>query len=430
MSNLTYQLNCISRNEHCVSRKALSEASIKALYKLSKAGYRACLVGGAVRDVLLGKQPKDFDIATDATPEQVDALFSNCRLIGRRFRLAHIRYGREIIECATFRSNTAEVDTQLNQQGQIVRDNTYGNIEDDAIRRDFTINALYYDIKTFAILDYAQGIEDLNNKTMRLIGDPETRYKEDPVRMLRAVRFAAKLDFVIEENAARCIFEQGHLLKNIPPARLFDELLKLFHSGHAVRSFELLRHYDLLQYILPITDQYLKNDPDEKMLDFFDRALFNTDLRITTNLKASPAFIFAVFLWPAVLIRAKELETADFKGLPVLQKAASEIFAEQIRATSIPRRFSQTAKDIWFLQSRFSRTQGKQPQRLFAHPVFRAAYDFMCIASQVALVPCKYCEWWTEYQKHNKPPVRAKYTKPRRTRHKRSNSNASQQEAS
>ncbi|MBL7003322.1 MAG: polynucleotide adenylyltransferase PcnB [Gammaproteobacteria bacterium] len=409
----------MSRAKHSVSRKSLSEPAIKVLYKLSKAGYRACLVGGGVRDVLLGKRPKDFDVTTNATPEQINALFRNSRIIGRRFRLVHIRYGREIIEVATFRSNAEESDTELNQEGRIVRDNTFGSIEDDAIRRDFTINALYYDIKDFSVLDYAKGIEDLNNKLIRLIGDPETRYKEDPVRMLRAIRFAAKLGFIIEEDAAKQIHQLGHLLKNIPSARLFEEVLKLFHSGHAERSFELLRHYDLLQYILPVTDDYLKNDPDEKMLDFFDRALFNTDQRINNDLKASPAFIFAVFLWPSVLLRAKALETKDFKGLPLLQKAASDIFSEQLKATSIPRRFSQTSKDIWFLQPRFSRTKGKQPERLYAHPVFRAAYDFMCIASQVAINSSTVCKWWTEYQVHNKAPERPQQTfKKRRPQNK------------
>ncbi len=419
MNVVEHQLNIVPRNKHCVSRKALSEAAIKVLYKLSKAGFRACLVGGAVRDILLGKKPKDFDVTTDATPQQIRDLFRNSRIIGRRFQIVHIRYGREIIEVATFRSNAEKTDDELNDSGQILRDNNFGSIEDDAIRRDFTINALYYDIKDFSVLDYAQGIDDLNKKIMRLIGDPETRYKEDPVRMLRAIRFAAKLDFIIEENAARCIFEQGHLLKNIPPARLFEELLKLFHSGHAIRSFELLRHYDLLQYLLPATDAYLKDEPDEKMLDFFDRALYNTDQRINTGLKASPAFIFAVFLWPCVVIKTKEFETKEFKGLPVLQKAASDLFVSQVQTTSIPRRFSQVSKDIWFLQARFSRINGKQPERLFAHPTFRAAYDFLCIASQVALASTKTCAWWTEYQKHNEAPERVnRFVKKRHPKRK------------
>lgn len=420
MNQPLHQLNKVSRNEHCVSRKMLSEAAIKVLYKLSKAGFHACLVGGAVRDVLLGQKPKDFDVTTDATPEEIRDLFGrNSRIIGRRFQIVHIRYGREIIEVATFRSNAEKTNDELNDSGQILRDNNFGSIDDDAIRRDFTVNALYYDIKDFSVLDYAQGLEDLNNKMMRLIGDPETRYKEDPVRMLRAIRFAAKLDFIIEENAARCIFEQGHLLKNIPAARLFEEVLKLFHSGHAIRSFELLRHYNLLQYLLPATDQYLKNEPDEKMLDFFDRALFNTDKRINNGLKASPAFIYAVFLWPCVLKRAKQLETKEFRGLMVLQKAASELFVEQVKATSIPRRFSQISKDIWFLQSRFQRTNGKQPERLFAHPTFRAAYDFLCIASQVSLAPPKTCQWWTDYQQRNEAPERVnRFPKKRRPKRK------------
>lgn len=419
MNTTQSELKVIQRNDHCVSRKSLSEAAIKVLYKLSKAGYRACLVGGGVRDVLLGKQPKDFDIATDATPEQVRSLFRNSRLIGRRFRLAHIRYGREIIEVATFRSNSEKDSTDLHQSGQILRDNTFGSIEDDAIRRDFTINALYYDIQNFSVLDYANGLDDLNAKTMRLIGDPTTRYKEDPVRMLRAVRFAAKLDFIIEENAARSIFEQGHLLKNIPSARLFDELLKLFHSGHATRSFELLRHYDLLQYIFPLTDEYLKDNPDEKMLDFYDRVLFNTDHRINSGLKASPAFIFAVMLWPLVLTRANQLESPEFKPLPALQQAAQEVFAKQCQTTAVPKRFSQISKTIWILQTRFSRINGKHPERLYANPAFRAAYDFYCIASQVALASEKTCLWWTQYQEDHAPPERVKPVFKKNNRNRR-----------
>lgn len=414
MNTSPKQPTFVPRKHHCVSRKSLSEAAIKVLYKLSKAGFRACLVGGAVRDVLLGQKPKDFDVTTDATPQQIRSLFRNSRIIGRRFQIVHIRYGREIIEVATFRSNAEKTHDELNDKGQILRDNNFGTIDDDAIRRDFTVNALYYDIKDFAVLDYAQGIDDLDNKVMRLIGDPEVRYKEDPVRMLRGIRFAAKLGFLIEESAARYIFELGHLLKNIPSARLFEELLKLFHSGHAARSFELLRHYDVLQYLLPATDQYLKNEPDEKMLDFFDRALFNTDKRINTGLKASPAFIFAVFLWPNVLIKAKKLETKELKGLATLQKAASDVFIEQVKITAIPRRFSQVSKDIWFLQSRFSRNHEKQAERLFAHPAFRAAYDFLCIASQVSLAKPQICEWWTEYQKHHAAPERIKHFAKRR----------------
>ena len=238
-------------------------------------------MGGGVRDLLLGIQPKDFDVATDATPEQVRALFKNSRIIGRRFRLVHIRFGRDIIEVATFRGYAEDSSrTETDEQGRILRDNTFGEIEEDAIRRDFTANALYYDIHDYSVLDYVGGMQDIEDRLLRLIGDPETRYQEDPVRMLRAVRFAAKLDFEIETSAADAIFEYGHLLAVIPPARMFDEVLKLFHSGSALRVFELLREYRLLKYLVPALDEWLQDDPSESMLDFLDQALTNSERQI------------------------------------------------------------------------------------------------------------------------------------------------------
>ncbi len=227
-----HQLNVIPRNQHNISRKSIAEPALKVLYRLSKSGFRACLVGGGVRDLLLGLQPKDFDVATDATPEQVRELFKNSRIIGRRFRLVHIRFGRDIIEVATFRGHDEDSPrTELDDAGRILRDNTFGEIEEDAMRRDFTANALYYDIRDYSVLDYVGGLQDIRDRRLRLIGDPAARYQEDPVRMLRAVRFAAKLDFTIEQAAADAIYEYGHLLAVIPPARMFDETIKLFHSG-------------------------------------------------------------------------------------------------------------------------------------------------------------------------------------------------------
>lgn len=396
---------------------------MKVLYRLNKAGYRACLVGGGVRDVLLGKRPKDFDVATNATPDQVKALFKNCRLIGRRFRLAHIRYGREIIEVATFRSLAPESSlTQLNNEGRILRDNTFGTIEEDALRRDFTINALYYDIDDFSVLDYAEGIRDLNNATLKLIGDPETRYKEDPVRMLRAVRFAAKLDFSIDELAAQAIYQNGHLLRDIPAARLYDEVLKIFHSGYAMKAYQLLRHYELFQYLFPQLDRYLKSEPSEAVLDFIEQSLVNTDQRIAADKPVSPAFIFAALLWPLVHQRAIQLQAEKVSTMPALQTAGSEIFAQQVKTIAVPRRFSQIARNIWNMQPRFSNTRGKQPLRLLNHPNFRAAYDFFCIQSLVGLTTFQLCQWWTEFQKQH-PPASGERIKtghrPRRHRQSR-----------
>jgi len=394
------------------------------LYRLSNSGFRACLVGGGVRDLLLGLQPKDFDVATDATPEQLRSLFKNSRIIGRRFRLVHIRFGREIIEVATFRSHSSDSPkTELNTEGRILRDNTFGEIEDDAIRRDFTANALYYDIANFSILDYTHGLEDVKTRTLRLIGDAETRYQEDPVRMLRAIRFAAKLDFEIEKNATEAIYQCGQLLADIPPARLFDETVKLFHSGNATRVLELLRHYNLLQYLFPALDELLCHEPDEAMLDFVDQGLVNTDIRINNNQHVSPAFIFAILLWPAVHKQAMNLQSDKLKIVPALFQASSSVMSHQLKYISIPRRFSQMTRDIWTAQPKFQRTQGKQPARLLAQPCFRAAYDFMCIQSMVSLVPGNLCHWWTEYQQHHQAPANSKPQQRSRNRRRKSKPN-------
>ena len=413
----------IPRSEHGISRRDISDAALKVLYKLDREGYRACLVGGGVRDLLLGRKPKDFDVATDATPDEVRALFRNCRLIGRRFRLAHVHFGREIIEVATFRAMVADSPkTELNEDGRLLRDNTFGSIEEDALRRDFTVNALYYDIHDFSVIDYAGGMEDIRRRRLRLIGDPETRYKEDPVRMMRALRFAAKLDFEIDPAASEAIHDWGHLLADIPPARLYDEILKMFHSGHALRAYELLREYHLLQYLFPSLDRYLRSDPSEVMLDFIEQALVNTDKRVREDKPVSPAFIFAALLWPLVHQRAIQLQSKEMGTIPALQSAGSEIFADQVRRIAVPRRFSLIAKTIWNLQPRFTNTRGKQPLRLMAHPNFRAAYDFFCIQSMVGLTPHKLCEWWTLFQEDNPQIAAARKPasqKPRRRRRRK-----------
>jgi len=409
----------IPRSEHNVSRDDISDAALKALYRLNKLGYRACLVGGGVRDLLLGKKPKDFDIATSATPDQVSIIFKNCRLIGRRFRLAHLRYGREVIECATFRSHAPQSPkTELNDEGRIVRDNTFGNIEQDALRRDFTVNALYYDIRDFSILDYANGMQDLRDKTLRLIGDPATRYQEDPVRMLRAIRFACKLGFDIEPTSAQQIHQQGHLLSNIPSARLYDETLKIFHSGYALMAYEMLREFGLFQYLFPALDHYLNNDPAESMLDFIEQALVNTDQRVLEDKPVSPAFIFAALLWPLVHQKVIQLQAEKIGTLPALQIAGSEIFARQIKTIAVPKRFSQISRNIWNMQPRFSNTRGKQPQRLVNHPNFRAAYDFFCIQSMVGLTTFQLCEWWTQFQIDHPPQKPAHHAGHRPRRHR------------
>ncbi len=418
------KLTIIPRKQHKISRKSISEAALKVLYRLDKSGHRACLVGGGVRDLLLDRQPKDFDVATDATPEQIRGLFRNSRIIGRRFRLVHIRFGREIIEVATFRGHSEDSPrSELNTEGRIVRDNTFGEIEEDAIRRDFTANALYYDINDFSILDYANGLADIESRTLRMIGDATTRYQEDPVRMLRAVRFAAKLDFEIEENAASAIYNCAELLAGIPAARLFDETVKLFHSGNASRVFELLRHYGLLQFLVPALDEWIKNEPEAEMLDFIDQSLVNTDTRVNKQLHVSPAFIFAVLLWPVVHQQASKLQAGKMKAIPALNKVGNEVILRQIKHIAIPRRYSQISKDIWSAQPRFQRTQGKYPLKLIGYPSFRAAYDFMCIQSMVGLMPANLCAWWTEFQINNKPAESVRPRPVRRPEYRRKRAN-------
>ena len=415
-------LTVIPRNQHHLSRKSISDSALKVLYRLAKSGHRACLVGGGVRDLLLGIQPKDFDIATDATPEEVRALFKNSRIIGRRFRLVHIRFGRDIIEVATFRGHDEDA-AETDDHGRILRDNTFGEIEEDAIRRDFTANALYYDIHDYAVLDYVGGLQDIEARQLRLIGDPARRYPEDPVRMLRAVRFAAKLGFSIEESAAQGIFEHGHLLAVIPPARMFDEVIKLFHSGCAVRVLELLREYGLLKYLVPALDEWLQDDPSESMLDFIDQALVNTDARVNTGQPVSPGFIFAALLWPVVHQQATQIQSDRQKMIGALMQVGETVMKRQVRHVSIPRRFSQMARDIWSSQPRFHRTNGKQPQRLLGYTVFRAAYDFMCIQTMVGLMPHKLCRWWTEFQEQHadeRQPERESRKRPRRRRRRAS----------
>jgi poly(A) polymerase len=302
----------IPRPDHEISRASISSAALKVLYGLKEAGYQSFLVGGGVRDLLLGREPKDFDVGTDATPEEIRNLFRSCRLIGRRFRLAHVRFGREVIEVATFRARHDEQsgegsDSAHSEEGRILRDNVFGSLEEDAWRRDFTVNALYYDIKNFSVVDYVGGLDDLKAGTLKLIGDPEQRYREDPVRMLRAVRFAAKLGFRIHPDTEEPMHDLGQLLEDIPSARLFEEVLKLFLGGCALTTFELLRHYDLFRYLFPMTDEALSHEEEGFPITFVARALENTDNRLAENKPVTPAFLYAALLWEPVRLRTQEL---------------------------------------------------------------------------------------------------------------------------
>ena len=397
------QLRIIPRSEHGISRQHIDEAALKVLYRLNKAGFKACLVGGAVRDLLLRRVPKDFDIATDATPEEVNDLFRNSRLIGRRFKLVHVQFGRMIIEVATFRAAHDDSESaRQNAEGRILRDNVYGDISEDVWRRDFTVNALYYDISNFSVIDFVGGMEDIEQKRLRLIGDPDMRYREDPVRMLRVVRFAAKLGFSVDESCRDFIYREGSLLKGIPAARLYEEALKLFHSGHAVRSLQLLRDYNLLQYLFPSAVEYLVTDSvTEKFLQL---AMESTDARVHKDLPITPAFLFAALLW-APLQKLTEERMAD--GLPhsiAIQKAATVLLSEQVRYVSIPKRFTTVMRDIWALQTRFGYRKGKRMQATLEHPKFRAGYDFLCLRARAGEPVAEDCEWWTRVQAGNANP--------------------------
>lgn len=399
----------IARSDHPISRSNMSRNAVKVLNRIHQGGYGAYLVGGGVRDLMLEREPKDFDVATDATPEEVKSLFRNCRLIGRRFRLAHVHFGREIIEVATFRSgqDSSESTAVQSDQGMILRDNQYGNLEEDAWRRDFTINALYYNIADFSVVDYTGGVGDLERGQIRMIGDPKQRYHEDPVRMLRAVRFAVKLGFTVEPMTEKPIFELGSLLEQIPQARLYEEFLKMFQSGQALETFERLRHYNLFRYLFPMTDHIL--DQQEGFPhNFLIRALENTDHRVAAGKPITPAFLIAALLWELVRQRAEDSShkqnSEDGRLLPEnvrLHRAGQTVLREQRKSLSMPKRFAIMAQEIWELQPRFTRRRGRQPHRFMEHPRFRAAYDFLLLRAEVGESDTELAEWWTQFQKVN-----------------------------
>ena len=370
------------------------------LYRLREAGFGAYLVGGAVRDLLLGRHPKDFDVATDATPEQVRQLFRNCRLIGRRFRLAHVVYGREIIEVATFRANSDDGsgDREM-EDGRLVRDNVYGTIEDDAVRRDFTCNALYYAIEDFSVRDYTGGFEDVQARLMRLIGDPETRYREDPVRMLRAVRLAAKLGLTIEPATAAPIPRLAGLLAEAAPARLFEEMLKMFLSGHAVASFEGLERHGLLPALVPETAAALRSNRSGALRRMLLQGLAGTDARVAADEPVSPAFLFALLLWPAYCRALAGLQAQGMQPEEAQRRAADRVTLHQVQTIALPKRFSLPMQEIWLLQARFSSRQRKRVFRLLAHPRFRAAYDFLVLRLAASDSHAADVEFWREAQR-------------------------------
>jgi poly(A) polymerase len=393
-------LRTIARDAHCISRKDISPNALRVLYRLREAGFGAYLVGGAVRDLLVGGHPKDFDVATSATPEEVRQLFRNCRLIGRRFRLAHVVFGREIIEVATFRANVDDGsgDRELHEGGRLLRDNVFGSIEDDAVRRDFTANALYYAIEDFSVRDYTGGFEDVSNRVLRLIGDPEQRYREDPVRMLRAVRLAAKLGFHIETATAAPIAPLAGLLREAAPARLFEECLKLFLSGHAVESFLGLERHGLLAALLPETASALKSNRSGALRNMLLEGLRGTDARVAAGEPVSPAFLFALLLWPAYCRALMALQAQGMHAAEAQRRAADRVTLHQLATIALPRRFSLPMQEIWLLQPRFAQRQGKRVLRLLSHPRFRAAFDFLLLRQSASPEHAEDVAFWREAQ--------------------------------
>ncbi len=399
-NKVTPALTIVPRDQHVISRKNISKAALRVLYRLNEAGYNAYLVGGAVRDLLLGGSPKDYDVATNATPEEVKKLFRNCRLIGRRFRLAHVVFGPEIIEVATFRGtgeeDAAEGDRHI-VDGRIVRDNVWGSIEEDAVRRDFRVNALYYDVSDFSVRDYVGGMQDVQDKVLHLIGDPATRYREDPVRMLRAARLAAKLGFRIDHKASAPFEELGPLLAEAAPARLFDESLKMFLSGNGLKSFRMLEQCGLLKFLFPVTARALQRG-DEALRSLVEHGLANTDQRIAEGKSVTPAFLFAVLLWGEVRDLAHGWMATGMDGTEAWSRAAGRVVGEQCQRVAIPRRFTLTMEEIWSLQPRFEQLQRKRVFRLMTHPRFRAAFDFLLLRADESLAIRELGQWWAHAQ--------------------------------
>ena len=391
----------IPASRHGIRRAQVSSGARRTCETLQQAGFKAYVVGGAVRDLIAGCKPKDFDVATNATPEQVRGLFRRSRIIGRRFQIVHVMQGPETLEVSTFRA-AHDADTLKDEHGRVLRDNVWGSIEEDAARRDFTVNALYYDPGTETVLDFHQGVEDLQRKTLRMIGEPRARYREDPVRMLRAVRLASKLGLRLDAKLRSPIRDLAGLIENVPAARLFDEMLKLLFSGHAVESLKRLRDEGLHHGLLPLLDVILEQPLGEK---FVMLSLANTDARVREDKPVSPGFLFATLLWHEVLANWEKRKQARELAIPALYAAMDEVLDLQGEKLAITRRIAGDIKDIWALQPRFDKRSGRSPQRLIEQPRFRAAYDFLRLRAESGEIPMELADWWEEFQ-HTAPEGR------------------------
>jgi poly(A) polymerase len=428
----------IARADHNISRSQIATNALRVLYRLKDAGFQAFLVGGCVRDIMIGRRPKDFDVATNALPEEVRTLFRNSRLVGRRFRLAHVVFGREIIEVATFRaanapspgdepvteddaeaeaevvenegmarfdepesapeSNYASTDRVQDTHGRLLRDNAYGSLEEDVWRRDFTVNALYYNIADFSLWDFTGGTDDVAARRLRLIGDPQTRYREDPVRMLRAARFEAKLGFTLDQSTAQPIPELRQLLSQVPPPRLFDETLKLFLMGHGERSLQVLRERGLLQALLPSVDSYLKANPGNLVEQLLVQGLRNTDSRVVSEKPVTPTFLFALLLYGPIARQIESLPPQRWHELRAIVEACDRCVREASRQVTIPRRVSLGLREMYALQPRLEQPRGRRALRLLEQPRFRAGYDLLILRAQFGLASADMAAWWTRLQ--------------------------------
>ena len=448
----------IPRDGHSISRSRISPDALRVLYRLREAGFQAYLVGGCVRDLMLGLEPKDFDVATDALPEQVKRLFRNCRLVGRRFRLAHVFFGRDIIEVATFRASGAplpadeplptrdeldeaegleagdgiepgdsdlaeegaeppadslevhdfdeSLERVVDQSGRILRDNIYGSIDDDVWRRDFTCNALYYNIADFSVWDYCGGFEDVAARRLRLIGDPETRYREDPVRMLRAARFEAKLGFTIEPATAEPIARLSELLGGVPAARLFDETLKLFLTGHGARSYAVLKQRGLLDVLLPNLAAFVRRYPDSAPERMLIRGLENTDARVLADKPVTPAFLFALLMYGPVGVEIEKAPRARWNEIGTILDAVDQAMRVIQPRVAVHRRFVLGLRDMFALQPRLEAPRGRRALRTLEHPRFRAGFDLLQLRAEFGMADAAIVRWWEQFQAAN-PQQRA-----------------------
>jgi poly(A) polymerase len=387
------QPDVLGADQHGIDPKLVSPNAIRVTDTLQQAGFKAFIVGGAVRDLLLAAKPKDFDVATDATPEQVKRLFRRAFIIGKRFQIVHVMFGQELIEVTTFRGTVSE-GALKDEHGRVLRDNTFGSQLEDAVRRDFTINAMYYDPASQTVLDYHGGIADIRAKTLRIIGAPEARYREDPVRMLRVARFAAKLKFAIAPDTAAPIKVMAPLINNVPAARIFDEMLKLLMSGHALACLQQLRKEGLHHGLLPLLDVVLEQPMGEK---FVTLALNNTDLRVTQGKPVSPGFLFASLLWHQVLEKWRAYQAAGEYPIPALHLAADDVLNAQTEKLALQRKIASDMRDIWAMQPRFERRIGKSPYKLLEHLRLRAGYDFLLLRCASGEVDAAIGEWWTAF---------------------------------